>query len=106
MQEKNTELYSFLTPYVHEAERKNESVKELYSLLTPYVHEAERKNDSVTEENVEELILLADGYGVVEEIIDYVKEHPEDDFWSFLRLIPEGLAPGDDGADLLDDDDE
>lgn len=84
----------------------HEKNKELYSLLMPYVHEAEKKKDSVTEENVEDLVLLADGYGVVEEIIDYVKEHSEDNFWSFLRLIPEGLAPGDDGADLLDDDDE
>lgn len=47
-------------------------------------------------------------YKVEASMLAYVKKHPNatlrDICNYFVRIAPEGLAPGDDGADLLSDD--
>lgn len=84
---------------------------ELRELLLPYVRTfAERKYD-VEREDVESLIRFASRFGAFDRVIEEVKhragkgeENRPNAFWEFLNLIPDGLAPDDDGADLLDDD--
>ena len=76
-------------------------INELRNLLRPFVKEHPLKKDTVLQEDVEDLIDFAQVFGVEKELLETVKSNPNGVFWDFLRVIPEGLAPGDDGDDLL-----
>ncbi len=80
--------------------------EQLWELLRPYIKEHPLKKDTVLEEDVEGLIDFAEGFGVEDELIRYVQDHPNDDFWSFLTVIPRGLAPNDDGEGIIFDDED
>lgn len=82
---------------------ENPITEELRTLLRPFVKEHPLKKDTVLEEDMEDLIDFAQAFGVEQELLETVKANPNGVFWEFFRVIPKGLAPGDDGADLLDD---
>ncbi len=85
---------------------KKSTIDELKKLLNPFIKEHPMKKDSVYAEDVESLIRFAEAFHVEEELLTTVKANPNGVFWDFLKVIPEGLLPEDDGEDLLDDDDE
>lgn len=84
---------------------------ELRELLLPYVHTfVERKYD-VEREDVESLIRFASSFGVLDTVIEEVKHHAgkgnetrPNAFWEFLKLIPDGVPPGQE--ELLTDDED
>ncbi len=84
---------------------------ELRELLLPYIHTfAERKYD-VEREDIESLIRFASSFGVLDTVIGEVKRHAgkgeenrPNAFWEFLKLIPDGVPPGQE--ELLADDGE
>lgn len=78
--------------------------QKLRDFLAPYLGQGTQKKDIVTQEAIDLLILAATLDHFEQEIIDYGKAHPEASFWDFMQFGPIGLAPGDDGSDLLDDD--
>lgn len=88
-----------------------EKGRELRELLLPYVRTfADRKYD-VEREDVESLIRFASSFGVFDTVIEEVKRHSgkgeenhPNAFWDFLRLIPDGVPPGQE--ELLADNDD
>ncbi len=79
-------------------------VQELKELLKPFIKEHPLKKDTVDSENVEDLIDFAVAFHVEENLLEEVKKHPDGIFWDFLRVIPEGVPPGQEH--LLKDDEE
>lgn len=75
---------------------------ELRILLRPFIKEHPLKKDTVLDEDVENLIDFAQAFGVENELLETVKANPNGVFWDFLNVIPEGLAPDLDEADLAD----
>lgn len=89
------------------------SIKEKYDLENEYVKLIFERYDpgdtpSYAEENDFLWLLNApEQYEVEKEMLKYAKEHPEADMKELLdhfdSIAPEGLAPGDDGSDLMDE---
>lgn len=80
------------------------TVDELRKRLHPFVKEHPQKKDTVYEEDVESLIGFAVAFHVEDKLLDEVKTHPDSVFWDFLRIIPNGVPPGQE--DILEDDEE
>ena len=79
-------------------------VQELKELLKPFIKEHPLKKDTVDSENVDDLIDFAVAFHVEDKLLEEVKEHPDCVFWDFLRVIPEGVPPGQES--LLDDEED
>lgn len=79
-------------------------VDELWKALRPFIKEHPLKRDTVLEEDVEMLIGSAIAFHVEDKLLDEVKTHPDSVFWDFLRIIPNGVPPGQE--DILEDDEE
>lgn len=77
--------------------------QELREFLAPYLGRGTEKKDIVTQEAIDLLVIVATLDHCEQEIMDYGKAHPEAPFWDFLQFGSVGLAPDDDGSDLLDD---
>ena len=80
------------------------TVQELKKLLKPFIKEHPLKKDSVYAEDVDSLIDFAVAFHVEKELLEKVKANPDGVFWDFLRVIPEGVPPGQEY--LLEDDEE
>ncbi len=80
------------------------SVEELRDLLKPFIKEHPLKKDTVLEEDVEMLISGAVAFHVEEKLLLEVKANSDGVFWDFLRVIPEGVPPGQE--DILEDEDD
>ena len=78
--------------------------QKLREFLAPYLGQGTNKSNIVTQEAIDLLVLAATYDHFEQEIIDYGKAHPDTPFWDFMQFGPEGLAPDDDGADLLEGD--
>lgn len=76
-------------------------VDELWTLLRPFIKEHPMKKDTVLEEDVEALIGFATAFHIEKALLDHVRSHPNAVFWESLKLIPEGVPPGQE--DILDD---
>ena len=77
-------------------------VDELWELLSPFIKEHPLKRDTVLEEDVEMLISSAVAFHVEDRLLDDVKAHSDGVFWDFLKVIPDGVPPGQE--DILEDD--
>ena len=59
------------------------------------------------ENNLLWLLNAPEQYDIETEMMEYAKKHPDATLKElveyFDKIVPPGLAPGDDGADLLDD---
>ena len=53
---------------------------------------------------MEGLIAFAEAFGVEDKLIEFIQDNPNGPFWKYLDVIPDGLAPGDDGEGILADD--
>lgn len=66
--------------------------------------------DDQNRQDIEDLADFCHGYEFTDEILKYMDDHPNatmKELWTYFdETVPPGLAPGDDGADLLDDDDD
>ena len=78
---------------------------ELKELLRPFVREHPLKKDTVLEEDVESLLGFAQAFHVEERLLETVKSNPDGVFWDFLKVIPQGVPPGQEEL-LLDDEEE
>lgn len=78
--------------------------QKLREFLAPYLGQGTNKSNIVTQEAIDLLVLAATYDHFEQKIIDYGKAHPDAPFWDFMQFGPEGLAPDDDGADLLEGD--
>lgn len=77
--------------------------QKLRDFLSLYLGQGTEKKDIVTQEAIDLLVLAATLDHFEQEIINYGKTHPDAPFWDFMQFGPLGLAPDDDGSDLLDD---
>lgn len=80
--------------------------EKLKKFLSRYLGEGTEKKDIVTQEAIDLLAMAASIDNFEQDIIDYGTSHPEAPFWDFMQFGPVGLAPGDDGVDLLDDEED
>ncbi len=80
------------------------AMDELKELLRPFVREHPLKKDTVREEDVESLLGFAKAFHVEDQLLEAVKSNPGGVFWDFLKVIPEGVPPGQE--ELLEDDEE
>ena len=83
---------------------------EIESEFIQLVRERWDVEGDMTVEDENNLIFLLNGpehYQVEPEMLAYAKQHPNattrDMLTYFTQIVPPGLAPGDDGADLLED---
>lgn len=64
--------------------------------------------DADSREDVEALAAFSYGYLFADEMVEYIDAHPEatyKELWSYFdENVPDGLAPDDDGLDLMEDD--
>ena len=80
------------------------TMDELNKLLKPFIKEHAQKKDTVYEEDVESLIGFAKAFHVEDKLLEEVKANPDSEFWDFLKVIPEGVPPGQE--DILEEDEE
>ena len=76
----------------------------LRALLQRYIGQGVLKKDRVREEDVESLIGFAKAFHVEDRLLEAVKSNPDGVFWDFLKVIPQGVPPGQE--ELLEDDEE
>lgn len=76
--------------------------KRLRDFLARYLGQGTEKKDIVTQEAIDLLVFAAIADHFEREIIDYGTANPNAPFWDFMQFGPEGLSPDDDGADLLE----
>ena len=81
---------------------------ELRELLLPYVHTFTERKYDVERDDIESLIRFASSSGVLDIDIEEAKHHAgkgyenrPNAFWEFLKLIPDGVPPGQE--DILED---
>lgn len=74
-------------------------------LLIPLIHKEERRSDSFLEEDMEDVLSCVEAFQFENEMIRYLEAHPNAAAQEIYHFLPEGLPPGDDGADLLDEED-
>lgn len=84
----------------------NSVIQELRTLLQPFIKEHPLKKDTVYQEDVDDLIDFAEAFHVEEKLLETVKANPDGVFWDFLRVIPEGVPPGQEYLLGDEDDDE
>ena len=76
--------------------------EELYQRLRHLLTDEEARQD------IEDLADFCYGYLFTNEMVAYIESHPDADrkeLWRYFdETVPDGLAPGDDGLDLLEDD--
>ena len=78
----------------------------LRSFLSRYLGQGIQKKDIVNQEAIDILVMAATIDHFEQDIIDYGIAHPDAPFWDFMQFGPDGLLPDDDGADLLDDEED
>lgn len=79
--------------------------EKLKKFLSRYLGQGTQKKDIVTQEAIDLLVVAATIDHFEQDIIDYGTAHPDAPFWDFMQFGHDGLLPGDDGADLFDEDD-
>lgn len=74
---------------------------ELRELLLPYIHTFPERKYDVEKEDVEGLIRFASRFKVLDMVLEEAKRHSGNGeenqpnaFWNFLKLIPDGVPPG------------
>ena len=77
--------------------------EQLRKLLVPLIHAEESRIDSFLEDDMEGFIGMVIAFQIEEQTIKYLRAHPYATVQELYNLIPEGLPPDDDGADLLED---
>ncbi len=78
------------------------AMDELEELLRAFIREHPLKKDTVREEDVDSLLGFAKAFHVEDQLLETVKSNPGGVFWDFLKVIPEGVPPGQE--DILEDD--
>lgn len=76
----------------------------LRNALMPLVSRKKTRIESFLEEDVDWYIVAVKAFHVEDKVIQYIKNHPNATAQELYNLLPEGLPPGDDGADLLEED--
>ena len=79
---------------------------QLRELLLPLIHDEESRAYSFREDDMLGFISGVRAFQIEDQVIKYLRADPNATTQELYSLIPEGLPPGDDGADLLEDDEE
>lgn len=76
-------------------------IDQLEEMLRSFICEVEDLCETVREEDVEAALSYAEADDMVEEYIEYIKNHPQMRFWDILSLVKPGIGKDVDMEDLM-----